>query len=51
MDLSSGFYQIEVDEADREKTAFSTLRGGLYQYVTMPQGLSGSPVSGVIDLF
>lgn len=27
LDLTKGFYQIEVEEKDREKTAFSTLTG------------------------
>ncbi|XP_053381963.1 uncharacterized protein LOC128549364 [Mercenaria mercenaria] len=43
LDHLSGFYQIELDERDREKTAFGTSRDGLYQYVTMPQGLTGAP--------
>ncbi|XP_053392283.1 uncharacterized protein LOC128554969 [Mercenaria mercenaria] len=42
--IEERFYQIELDERDREKTAFGTSRGGLYQYVTtMPQGLTGAP--------
>lgn len=43
LDLLSGFYEFELYKKDREKTAFCTSRGGLYQYVTMPQGLTGSP--------
>jgi len=45
LDLTSGFYQIEMNENDREKTAFVTSRGSFYQYVTMPQGLSNSPAT------
>jgi len=45
LDLMSGFYQIEMNENDREKTAFVTSRGFFYQYVTMPQGLSNSPAT------
>ncbi|CAC5364646.1 unnamed protein product [Mytilus coruscus] len=32
-------HQVPMNPADEEKTAFSTPRGGLYQYVTMPFGL------------
>ena len=38
LDLQSGYWQIEVREADRPKTAFVT-RHGLYEYRTMPFGL------------
>jgi hypothetical protein len=31
MDLNSGFWQVEVHQSDREKTAFSTHQG-LYQF-------------------
>ena len=42
-DLASGFYQITLDEKDRPKTAFCTSRNGLYEYETLPMGLSNSP--------
>ncbi|CAC5363768.1 unnamed protein product [Mytilus coruscus] len=40
LDLSMAYRQVPMNPADKEKTAFSTPRGGLYQYVTMPFGLS-----------
>ena len=42
MDLNSGFWQIEMDEPDKIKTAFSTSQG-LYQFRVMPFGLVNSP--------
>ena len=42
MDLQSGFWQIEIEEEDRYKTAFSTGEG-LYEFNVLPFGLTGSP--------
>ena len=42
LDLISGFYQIEVDEKDREKTAFVT-PDGLYEFNRLPMGLCNAP--------
>jgi len=44
LDLISGFYQIEVDSKDREKTAFVTPEG-LYEFKRMPMGLCNSPAT------
>ena len=43
-DLQSGFHQVPLDEASRDKTAFLT-HFGKYRYRTMPQGISGAPNS------
>ena len=42
LDLKSGFYQIPINAADKEKTAFVT-RFGLYQFNVLPIGLINSP--------
>jgi transposase InsO family protein len=56
MDLASGYYQVEMDEAHRHKTAFTT-PFGLFEYKRMPFGLCTAPqtfqrlmTSGMSDL-
>ena len=44
LDLNAGYWQVEVDEADREKTAF-TSRRGLFEFKTMPFGLCNAPAT------
>lgn len=39
LDLDMAYHQVPMDPDDKEKTAFATPRGGLYQYTTMPFGL------------
>ncbi|RXN03980.1 Retrovirus-related Pol polyprotein from transposon 412 [Labeo rohita] len=42
LDLKSGYYQIEVEEADKEKTAFVTPLG-FWEFNRMPQGITNAP--------
>jgi hypothetical protein len=44
LDLKSGYYQIPLDAADREKTAF-VCRQGLYEFSVMPFGLVNAPAT------
>lgn len=42
MDLQSGYWQLEIEESDRDKTAFIT-KYGLFEYKKMPFGLCNAP--------
>ena len=42
MDLQHGQWQVELEETDREKTAFTT-GSGLYHFKVMPMGLTNAP--------
>ncbi|KAL0199310.1 hypothetical protein M9458_007850 [Cirrhinus mrigala] len=42
MDLKSGFYQIEMEEADKHKTAF-VCPLGFFEFNRMPQGITNAP--------
>ncbi len=44
LDMAAGYWQIEVDPADRHKLAFIT-RYGLFEFVRMPFGTSNSPAT------
>ena len=44
LDLLSGYHQIEVDENDKPKTAF-TSELGHYEYNRMPLGLTNAPAT------
>ena len=44
LDLASGFWQVEVERASQEKTAFIT-HHGLFEFEKMPFGLSNAPAT------
>jgi len=44
LDMSSGFYQLPLDEASKPKTAFVTHRGN-FHFKRLPFGISNAPAS------
>ena len=42
LDMTSGYWQVELKEEAKEKTAFTT-RNGLYQWEVLPFGLTSAP--------
>ena len=44
MDIKSGYWQVELDPADKEKTTFSSGQG-LWQFTIMPFGLCNAPAT------
>lgn len=44
LDLRSGYYQVPMNESDKEKTAF-ICPAGFFQFERMPQGVTGAPAT------
>ena len=44
LNLASGYWQVEVSDEDRQKTAFCTTEG-LYEFKVMPFGLCNAPAT------
>jgi hypothetical protein len=44
IDLLSGYWQVELEHSDREKTAFAT-RDGLFHFKVLPFGLCNGPAT------
>ena len=44
LDLLSGYWQVELDHTDKEKTAFAT-KHGLFQFKVLPFGLCNGPAT------
>ena len=45
LDLKSGYHQVEIDENDKQYTAFTVGPLGFYEYNRLPFGLTNSPAT------
>ncbi len=43
--MKSGYFQIEIDEQHKERTAFSVGPLGFFEFNRLPMGLSNSPAT------
>lgn len=43
--MKNGYHQIEIEDAHKERSAFTVGPLGFYEYVKMPFGLSNSPAT------
>lgn len=45
LDMKSGYHQVEIEEEQKERTAFTVGPLGFFEYVRMPFGLSNAPAT------
>jgi hypothetical protein len=45
LDLRSGYYQVEIEENDKPKTAFSVNRLGFFEFNKMAFDLANAPAT------
>ena len=45
LDMRSGYYQVEISEEHKDRTAFTVGPLGFFEFIRMPFGLSNSPAT------